>query len=112
VLRVLVARWIRLPAPGGSREGFMETCVMLFNFTDQGIPNVKDITMQVDPVRNLAKSLNVTLDGNKASVEQQGSPNGSLASQIFAFSYHHILGEAIKPSNSFVTIALSFAPRD
>jgi uncharacterized protein with GYD domain len=39
----------------------METCVMLFNFTDQGIPNVKDITMQVDPVRNLAKSLNVTL---------------------------------------------------
>jgi broad specificity phosphatase PhoE len=61
VLRVLVARWIRLPAPGGSREGFMETCVMLFNFTDQGIPNVKDITMQVDPVRNLAKSLNVTL---------------------------------------------------
>ncbi len=39
----------------------METYVMLFNFTDQGIRNVKDITMRVDPVRDLAKSLNVTV---------------------------------------------------
>ena len=37
----------------------METYVMLFNFTDQGIPSVKDIAMRVDPVGDLAKSLNV-----------------------------------------------------
>jgi uncharacterized protein with GYD domain len=39
----------------------METYVMLFNFTDQGIRSVKDIAMRVDPVRDLAKSLNVTV---------------------------------------------------
>jgi uncharacterized protein with GYD domain len=39
----------------------METYVMLFNFTDQGIRNVKDITLRVDPVRELAKSLSVTV---------------------------------------------------
>ena len=39
----------------------MESYVMLFNFTDRGIRNVKDITMRVDPVRDLAKSLNVTV---------------------------------------------------
>jgi uncharacterized protein with GYD domain len=39
----------------------METYVMLFNFTDQGIRNVKDITMRVEPVRDLADSLNITI---------------------------------------------------
>ena len=39
----------------------METYVMLFNFTDRGIRNVKDITLRVDPVRELAKSVSVTV---------------------------------------------------
>jgi uncharacterized protein with GYD domain len=39
----------------------METYVMLFNFTDQGIRNVKDINTRVEPIRDLATSLNVTV---------------------------------------------------
>jgi uncharacterized protein with GYD domain len=39
----------------------METYVMLFNLTDQGIRNVKDITMRVEPLRELADSLDITV---------------------------------------------------
>jgi uncharacterized protein with GYD domain len=39
----------------------MEAYVMLFNFTDQGIRNVKDISTRVEPIRDLATSLNVTV---------------------------------------------------
>jgi uncharacterized protein with GYD domain len=39
----------------------METYVMLFNLTDQGIRNIKDISMRVEPIRDLATSLNVTV---------------------------------------------------
>jgi uncharacterized protein with GYD domain len=50
-----------LGVDGSSREGFMETYVMLFNFTDQGIRNVKDINTRVEPIRDLATSLKVTV---------------------------------------------------
>jgi uncharacterized protein with GYD domain len=36
----------------------METYVMLFNLTDQGIRNVKDITMRVEPLRELVACVN------------------------------------------------------
>jgi uncharacterized protein with GYD domain len=39
----------------------METYVMLLNFTDQGIRNVKDTTKRVDAIRELAKSVGVTV---------------------------------------------------
>jgi uncharacterized protein with GYD domain len=39
----------------------METYVMLLNFTDQGIRNVNDIALRVETVRELAKSLSVTV---------------------------------------------------
>lgn len=39
----------------------METYVMLFNFTDQGIRNVKEVTMRVEPLRELADSLSITV---------------------------------------------------
>ena len=39
----------------------METYVMLFNFTDQGIRNVKEITMSVEPLRDLADALSITV---------------------------------------------------
>ena len=37
----------------------METYVMLFNFTDQGIRNIKGINTRVEPIRELATSLKV-----------------------------------------------------
>ena len=39
----------------------MKTYVMLFNFTDQGIRNVKEVTISVEPLRDLADSLSVTV---------------------------------------------------
>jgi uncharacterized protein with GYD domain len=39
----------------------MKTYVMLLNFTDQGIRNVKDTTKRVDAIRELAKSVGVTV---------------------------------------------------
>jgi len=34
---------------------------MLYNFTDQGLRNVKEIAMRVEPLRDLADSLGVTV---------------------------------------------------
>ena len=39
----------------------METYVILFYFTDQSIRNVKDISTRVEPIRDLATSLNATV---------------------------------------------------
>ena len=39
----------------------METYVILFNFTDQGVRNIKEITMRAEPLRDLADSLNITV---------------------------------------------------
>ena len=39
----------------------METYEILFNLTNQGIRNVKELTIRVEPLRDLADSLSVTV---------------------------------------------------
>jgi uncharacterized protein with GYD domain len=49
--------WVRAQSPFSLMEGAMATYVMLLNWTDQGIRNVKESPKRLDAAKKLAKDL-------------------------------------------------------